>query len=479
MAKRSGENPRIPLSDDLTFYFASSGSDTTGTGSSLAPFATMQNAWVVAARDYDFQNYEFNLFWLTGSASATYTGINTGLFGGSNLLNVSQVVLKGDNTTPGNVSLLQSSISNGACIFVGSAVHWISGFRFENASAGGAIYVGGNGYVILGEPTYSEASKCEYACVCAGAYTWYIGGIGMEDGSLGVSTIYLSAMSTSSPPQRLWHVVNDGYNYLYMPDFSISGAASFSLGIVGVSVPGGTVASDSLFANSTAATITGRPYYIVNGSKYATGYSCFPYYTGTAGYVDTYSIVNFYSAGNALTIQDYAVTHALLPSGPANGMIYTVTDSQTNVLGSVISSGGGSHKVLSFYQTESSQWVVVGAASPMPPIHVRASKTSDYSIDLTADNGKIFDNSGASTSVNLTIPAITSSNVGAYFGVTCVSAQTITVTAPASTTLSHGTVTSSVAGSVASTSPYSNIVLEAITSTSWVTNYAVGSWTVT
>lgn len=99
------------------------------------------------------------------------------------------------------------------------------------------------------------------------------------------------------------------------------------------------------------------------------------------------------STGYALT----PVTFANLPAAPAEGMIASVTDSNTVIWGDVIA-GGGTDSVLAWY--DGTNWIVVGSSTipappPTPPPVRYTMAGSSFTGGLDAFNPSFFQLSGA------------------------------------------------------------------------------------
>lgn len=129
---------RTRLSSTTTFYVATTGNDTTGDGSSGAPWATIQGAV-----DKITNLYEFNGTTVTISvANGTYTGsvvIAFQISGGS-------LILSGNTTTPASCIIS----TTGDCISLVATNIKVQGFKFVSASGsalrayrGGQIEISG------------------------------------------------------------------------------------------------------------------------------------------------------------------------------------------------------------------------------------------------------------------------------------------------------------------------------------------------
>lgn len=105
---------------------------------------------------------------------------------------------------------------------------------------------------------------------------------------------------------------------------------------------------------------------------------------------------------------------------------------------------------------------------------VVTAKTTDYSV--TTDNvNTFFTNTGASGTVNFTLPTV--SNIGLTYTFYVDSAHTLQVTAPASTTIRSGASVTAAAGNITNSTVGGCIKLVAISSTQWVAESIIGVWT--
>ena len=101
-------------------------------------------------------------------------------------------------------------------------------------------------------------------------------------------------------------------------------------------------------------------------------------------------------------------------------------------------------------------------------------KTGNYSV-VSGDSGTFFDNTGAAGAVNFTLPT---PSAGLWFSFYTDSIQTVTVTAPASTTIKLGGSTSAAAGNVTNATGGTCVTLIGISSTQYVATGYTGTWTV-
>jgi hypothetical protein len=94
-------NSRLKLAANLGLYVATTGNDTTGDGSSGAPWATIQKAIDVVCADYDLNGYTVTI----NIADGTYAeNVLLRSFSGSG-----QIALLGNTATPANVHIAPAS----------------------------------------------------------------------------------------------------------------------------------------------------------------------------------------------------------------------------------------------------------------------------------------------------------------------------------------------------------------------------------
>lgn len=102
------------------------------------------------------------------------------------------------------------------------------------------------------------------------------------------------------------------------------------------------------------------------------------------------------------------------------------------------------------------------------------SKTSNYPVLLT-DSGRVLNNVGAGGSVNFTLPTAA---VGLQFEFVITDAQTMTITAAASTTIRIAGTASASAGNITANSVGNTIRLVATSTTAWIAMSHEGTWTI-
>lgn len=107
---------------------------------------------------------------------------------------------------------------------------------------------------------------------------------------------------------------------------------------------------------------------------------------------------------------------------------------------------------------------------------VVSAKTANYPIVAATDNSKFFTNAGASGAVNFTLPTAVP---GLTFSFYVDAAQTLQVTAGASTTIRIAGSVSAAAGNITNATVGGCVTLVAISATQWVALSHEGTWVVT
>ena len=152
-----------------------------------------------------------------------------------------------------------------------------------------------------------------------------------------------------------------------------------------------------------------------------------------------------------------------------------------NFSGGVNTTGGGSTLI----QCGGVNGVIVGGnGATRLQIETQSTKTADYPI-VTGDLGTQFNNSGAAGTVVFTLPS--APTAGSRVGFTVLTAQTLRVLAPASTTINVGGALSASAGNIQSAQIGAYVELAYVGSNKWHAKMVTGTggtagaggWTVT
>lgn len=102
-------------------------------------------------------------------------------------------------------------------------------------------------------------------------------------------------------------------------------------------------------------------------------------------------------------------------------------------------------------------------------------KTVSYQL-LNSDCGATISNEGATGTVTVTLPAI---GFGFWFSFAVMTAQSLTIKAPANVFIRNAASLSAAAGTCAASTIGNSITLIAINNNTWVSFGAVGTWTIT
>src|SRR5215218_4878641 len=139
---------RTKLAADVTYYVnVTTGNDTTGDGSSGAPWQTLQKALFWGAQNLDLNGFTYKI----ELADGTYAGITVGtdvthpgFQGGGN------VWIHGNDTTPANVHILGSSWEAIGCGGNNVATIFVSDCKLSSTAT--TVVGVNNGILILGRP---------------------------------------------------------------------------------------------------------------------------------------------------------------------------------------------------------------------------------------------------------------------------------------------------------------------------------------
>lgn len=154
----SGGTARTRLTNDTTFHVSTAGNDTTGDGSSGAPWATLQKAI-----NYIYQHIDLAGFIITISvADGTYT---TGAGAMGPLPGGGQLKIIGNTTTPANCIISTTSAGCLGASFGG--VLQVGGFKVQTTTGGDCLHANDQGSISIVGPM-------EYGA-CAGAHRQALG----------------------------------------------------------------------------------------------------------------------------------------------------------------------------------------------------------------------------------------------------------------------------------------------------------------
>jgi len=217
---------------------------------------------------------------------------------------------------------------------------------------------------------------------------------------------------------------------------------------------------------------------------------------------------NFYSYGQSLTVDwEYRSTSNVVHVSdislffPGLGIIldngdgdveYVVTGVFPRYAGVVFDSGNGGY-ITVIKSVDTNDSVLVGAPATnytgstikqAPYLFTfmtgdcRLTKTSDYTVRVR-DCGMQFDNAGAGGAVVFSLPVVTAALVGLRYSFCVLAAQSLTVDAPASTTIRIAGSVSAASGNISASTIGDCVEIEAVSTTEWVAKSHEGTWTVT
>ena len=128
---------RIRLSADTTFYVATTGNDTTGDGTALNPWATVQKAWNIIGQFYDLAGYNVTIQMADGTYAA---GLNA-FQGRIGQYQGNKITLQGNAAFPANVIV---SPTAGTALTISDGAHLaLQNFKVQAAAGGGINVVAG------------------------------------------------------------------------------------------------------------------------------------------------------------------------------------------------------------------------------------------------------------------------------------------------------------------------------------------------
>lgn len=159
----NGGRVRTPLTANTSFYVATTGNDSTGTGAVGLPWLTIQHAYDTIAGVYDLAGFDV----VINVAAGTYTSVvrlTQPWTGGGT------VSLLGDTTTPSNVVISTTANHCLACACTLPGVFNFAGFKFTNSGGFAAAVATFN----QGSPLNMNG-KCDLGAV-SGPHFWAVQG---------------------------------------------------------------------------------------------------------------------------------------------------------------------------------------------------------------------------------------------------------------------------------------------------------------
>jgi hypothetical protein len=258
---------RIKLTANQSFYVSNGGSDTTGDGSSSAPWATLQQAWNTIIAGYDCNGFQITV----NVADGTYAP----LVASGSVLGSGTVLFQGDIASPSNCTI---SATNASCFLVdNNATIQVAGFRLvatgTSILAGVGLFVRLGGQLnIAGDMQFGSCAVAHIACNGGGEVTatgveWTIGSpapshISCSQGFINLQTVTINISSAMAFGSAFCAVTSMGFVQIQAGSSFIGSAATgtkYTIALNSVINTGGSGAS--FFPGSVAGTTsTGGQY---------------------------------------------------------------------------------------------------------------------------------------------------------------------------------------------------------------------------
>lgn len=237
-----GTAGRTRLTTNTTFYVATTGSDTTGFGTSTAPWATIQKAW-----DFAKQNLDLGGFSITFNvANGTYT---------AGLLAVGPLVGAGTDKPftlnfASTSAIVSTTSAHAITAQVGAAVSFTSG-KLQTTTSGSGVFCVGRGSRI-------SFIGCDFGA-CADAHINCAGG-----------EIIAQASYTYSGAAPYHYYMDGGYVTLFITGGTITGTGSLTFTSFAYATNLGSIIKQGTWTY-TGGTITGTRYIVTGNSIAAVG----------------------------------------------------------------------------------------------------------------------------------------------------------------------------------------------------------------
>lgn len=285
--------------------------------------------------------------------------------------------------------------------------------------------------------------------------------------------VYLTLMNNATPPANGGYFGNKVINNYgetcqggvfsdVRGEYTIISQNSFNDGGYGVRIAGG----NCLVANNNL-TINTYGVYLEGGANNAHGsvIGNFLNHCSTGGIYATGVTLGMLIEGNMI----YASRIQMLNSDGitlVNNDIEFATDITVNTCTNI--------RFINNRFTTNPTWTITGTTPYIQGPELVTAKTANYTI-LPNDANKIFNNTGAAGAVNFTLPtAFVGTKLTFYIDV----AQSLTVTAPASTTIRIAGSVSVAAGNITANVIGNSVTLKCISATQWVAKSHEGTWTI-
>jgi hypothetical protein len=152
---------RVKLNANVSFYVATTGNDTTGNGTSGAPWATLQHAWNVVCDNYDLSGFIATINVANGTYSA---GVNAQSTPVGDTQDGNGILFLGNAGSPSSVIV---SVASGTSCFeaTNGGQFSVSGFTVEASGSAYAISAAGGSTVnVVGPMIYGACAAGGVAC---------------------------------------------------------------------------------------------------------------------------------------------------------------------------------------------------------------------------------------------------------------------------------------------------------------------------
>ncbi|MFZ0271007.1 MAG: hypothetical protein WAL34_04070 [Acidobacteriaceae bacterium] len=258
---------RTVLTANTTFYVSTSGNDSTGSGTSGAPWATIQHAFNYIANDIDLAGYTATVQLADGTYAAAQ--VSQPWVGGG----PANVILQGNSVTPSNTVITSNSTNSLQAVNTGVGFTY-QDLELANTLAGSSCAFAAYGGQLIQGPNvvFGAAATCHISIgwngifYLAGSYT-IAGGAATHLQCYSNGTIFVGPGITvtllGTPAfSGAFASVNTGSVFFQTPVASFSGSATgarYSVGLNGVIMTQGS-GVNYLPGNGAGTTATGGQY---------------------------------------------------------------------------------------------------------------------------------------------------------------------------------------------------------------------------
>jgi hypothetical protein len=174
---------RIKLTANLTLYVATTGNDTTGTGASGTPFATLNKAWSHLLSSYDLNGFQATIQVANGTYNTPFGAYAApvGAFNGP-------VIIQGNTSVPSSVII---NVANNCCMnFYNAGAAIVRGFRLIASGTVGTYQTQGVGIIASGQSTILFSNMDFGACGHAHIFASMGGQIGLYQATANATVPY-------------------------------------------------------------------------------------------------------------------------------------------------------------------------------------------------------------------------------------------------------------------------------------------------